>query len=142
MIARRLALYPDKALAMTELDAFLAARDGLLARRTDLDAAAAHFQWPALQHFDWASDYFDVIARGNEQRPVVGEAHARRELVGRDLVRLCPAQERLQRVRGGDSAAGSSPQSALAAAVLAAAAAAAALTPHAGCSCRAIAPAP
>ena len=52
---------------MTELDAFLAARDGLLARRTDLAAAVAHFQWPALRHFNWATDYFDTIARGNDR---------------------------------------------------------------------------
>jgi acetyl-CoA synthetase len=52
---------------MTELDAFLAARDGLLARRTDLAAAVAQFQWPALRHFNWATDYFDAIARGNDR---------------------------------------------------------------------------
>ncbi len=52
---------------MTELDAFLSARDGLLARRTDLAAAVAHFQWPALRHFNWATDYFDTIARGNDR---------------------------------------------------------------------------
>jgi acetyl-CoA synthetase len=52
---------------MSELQAFLAARDGLLVRRTDLDAAVSHFQWPALRHFDWASDYFDAIARGNDK---------------------------------------------------------------------------
>ncbi len=52
---------------MTELEAFLAARDGLLAHRTDLAAACAQFRWPALQHFNWAIDYFDVIASGNER---------------------------------------------------------------------------
>jgi acetyl-CoA synthetase len=52
---------------MSELDAFLAARDGLLARRTDLATASAQFQWPALAHFNWAIDYFDAIARGNDR---------------------------------------------------------------------------
>ena len=52
---------------MSELDAFLSARDGLLARRTDLVAAVAHFQWPALRHFNWATDYFDTIARENDK---------------------------------------------------------------------------
>jgi acetyl-CoA synthetase len=52
---------------MSELDAFLTARDDLLARRTDLVAAVAHFQWPALRHFNWATDYFDTIARDNDK---------------------------------------------------------------------------
>ncbi|MEY4863055.1 MAG: Acetyl-coenzyme synthetase, partial [Pseudomonadota bacterium] len=52
---------------MSELQAFLAARDSLLARRTDLAAAAAQFQWPALKHFNWAIDYFDAIAHNNDK---------------------------------------------------------------------------
>ncbi|MCX7203085.1 MAG: AMP-binding protein [Burkholderiales bacterium] len=52
---------------MSELQHFLAARDGLLSRRTDLDAASAHFSWPALSHFNWAIDYFDAIARDNDK---------------------------------------------------------------------------
>jgi acetyl-CoA synthetase len=51
---------------MTELDRFLAARDFLLAHRTDLDAACAGFAWPTLERFNWAIDYFDAIARGND----------------------------------------------------------------------------
>ncbi len=50
---------------MSELEQFLAARDALLANRNDLEAASAAFQWPALQHFNWARDYFDGMARGN-----------------------------------------------------------------------------
>ena len=38
---------------MTEHDRFRAARDLLLARRTDLDAARAAFAWPALERFNW-----------------------------------------------------------------------------------------
>ena len=51
---------------MTELDRFLAARDFLLAHPSDLDAACAGFAWPQLEQFNWATDYFDTIARGND----------------------------------------------------------------------------
>jgi len=44
---------------------FLAARDRLLAQRTDYAAAYAAFQWPDVSEFNWALDYFDDIARGN-----------------------------------------------------------------------------
>jgi acetyl-CoA synthetase len=46
--------------------AFLAARDLLLHHRTDYDTAVREFRWPALDHFNWALDYFDVIAQGND----------------------------------------------------------------------------
>jgi len=51
---------------MTEHDRFRAARDLLLARRTDLAAACAAFEWPRLEHFDWATDWFDRVARDND----------------------------------------------------------------------------
>lgn len=47
--------------------AFLAARDFLLAHRTDYDTAYAGFEWPQLQHFNWALDYFDAMAANNTQ---------------------------------------------------------------------------
>jgi acetyl-CoA synthetase len=50
---------------MTELDRFLAARDLLLAHRTDYEAAFGGFRWPQLERFNWGLDYFDTIARGN-----------------------------------------------------------------------------
>jgi acetyl-CoA synthetase len=50
---------------MTELEQFLSARDALLARRSDWRGAYANFRWPELTHFNWASDYFDAIARDN-----------------------------------------------------------------------------
>lgn len=46
---------------------FLAARDLLLRYRTDYDRAYREFRWPELDTFNWALDYFDVIARGNDQ---------------------------------------------------------------------------
>lgn len=45
--------------------AFLAARDFLLAHRTDYDTAYAGFEWPRLEQFNWALDYFDPMAAGN-----------------------------------------------------------------------------
>src|SRR3984885_7783703 len=44
---------------------FLAARDFLLRHREDYAKAYRDFQWPKLDRFNWALDYFDVMARGN-----------------------------------------------------------------------------
>ena len=52
-------------ISMTELDRFLAARDFLQTHSTDYSRAVAEFQWPVLEHFNWALDYFDHIAHGN-----------------------------------------------------------------------------
>lgn len=51
---------------MTELERFLSARDLLLAHRSDYDAACSRFVWPHLERFNWARDYFDAIAEGND----------------------------------------------------------------------------
>jgi acetyl-CoA synthetase len=45
--------------------AFLKARDFLLRHRTEYDTAVREFQWPSLDRFNWALDYFDVVATGN-----------------------------------------------------------------------------
>jgi acetyl-CoA synthetase len=50
---------------MDGLEAFLNARDGLLALRGDYQRASREFAWPRLEYFNWALDYFDAIARGN-----------------------------------------------------------------------------
>ncbi len=47
-------------------DQFLAARDLLLRHRGDLEAARREFRWPVLDRFNWALDYFDRMAVGNE----------------------------------------------------------------------------
>ncbi|WP_323119963.1 AMP-binding protein [Burkholderia alba] len=47
--------------------AFLGARDFLLRHRRDYDTAYREFQWPALDEFNWALDYFDPMARGNDR---------------------------------------------------------------------------
>ena len=44
---------------------FLQARDFLLSHRTDYEFAYRHFQWPKLNEFNWALDYFDAMAAGN-----------------------------------------------------------------------------
>ena len=41
---------------------YRAARDLLLRHRQDYDAAKAQFSWPQLDKFNWALDWFDVIA--------------------------------------------------------------------------------
>jgi acetyl-CoA synthetase len=45
--------------------AFLAARDFLLQHRTAYDTAVREFRWPVLEQFNWALDYFDRMAEGN-----------------------------------------------------------------------------
>jgi acetyl-CoA synthetase len=49
----------------SDLARFRAARDFLLAHRTDYDTAYRQFAWPRLEHFNWALDHFDEQARGN-----------------------------------------------------------------------------
>ena len=45
--------------------AFKAARDFLLAKRGDAAGAYRDFRWPALDHFNWALDWFDAeLAQG------------------------------------------------------------------------------
>ncbi len=46
--------------------AFLAARDFLLRHREDYATAWRDFRWPRLDEFNWALDYFDPLARGND----------------------------------------------------------------------------
>jgi acetyl-CoA synthetase len=50
---------------MRSTDAFRRARDFLQAHRTDYATACAEFRWPVLDTFNWALDWFDVIAEGN-----------------------------------------------------------------------------
>ena len=48
-------------------EVFRAARDFLLERRDDYGAAYAGFQWPRLDRFNWALDWFDHIAAGKRR---------------------------------------------------------------------------
>ena len=48
-------------------DTFRAARDFLLTNRTAYDVAYKGFQWPKLERFNWALDWFDAIAAGERR---------------------------------------------------------------------------
>ncbi|SRR6266536_2122047 len=50
---------------------FRAARDLLLRCRDDYAAALGSFEWPALDEFNWALDWFDVIAAEHPDRPAL-----------------------------------------------------------------------
>ncbi|MFG3104797.1 AMP-binding protein [Streptomyces sp. NPDC048182] len=52
---------------MTATEAFRDARDFLLAHREDYATAYEGFRWPRPEHFNWALDWFDVIAAGNDR---------------------------------------------------------------------------
>ncbi|HYL03517.1 MAG TPA: AMP-binding protein [Steroidobacteraceae bacterium] len=45
---------------------FIGLRDQLLEWREDGARARREFRWPAFEYFNWARDYFDVMAAGNE----------------------------------------------------------------------------
>jgi acetyl-CoA synthetase len=53
-------------MADTDVAAFRAAREFLLANAENYEAAYAGFQWPTLAEFNWAVDHFDAYARGND----------------------------------------------------------------------------
>src|SRR6266496_3468674 len=50
---------------MTSTDLFRRARDFLVAHRGDYETAYREFRWPALDRFNWALDWFDIVADGN-----------------------------------------------------------------------------
>lgn len=50
---------------MTAYQAFTAARDFLQQHRTDYETAVGGYRAPVLTEFNWALDYFDIEARGN-----------------------------------------------------------------------------
>ena len=52
---------------MTPTARFLRARQALLDHRDDLEAARQAFSWPDLPEFNWALDWFDVLAEGNDR---------------------------------------------------------------------------
>jgi acetyl-CoA synthetase len=65
---------------MTPTQTFQAARDVLLAHRTDYEAALREYRAPQLERFNWALDWFDVLARGNAQTAlwIIDEAGEKR----------------------------------------------------------------
>lgn len=53
---------------MTATDTYRAARDHLLGLAGDHQRAVAEFRWPDLpDRFNWAVDWFDAVARGNDR---------------------------------------------------------------------------
>jgi acetyl-CoA synthetase len=53
--------------ASANAGSFILARDFLLRHREDYPLACRDFAWPKLDRFNWALDYFDLIARNNAQ---------------------------------------------------------------------------
>jgi acetyl-CoA synthetase len=51
----------------TNTDTFRAVRDQLLDLREDYAGAYREFRWPQLAEFNWALDWFDAIAAGNDR---------------------------------------------------------------------------
>jgi acetyl-CoA synthetase len=58
----------DPALETSGTRAYRAARDLLLRHRTDYETARAQFTWPDLDDFNWALDWFDVLAAEHPDR--------------------------------------------------------------------------
>ncbi|HEY4223056.1 MAG TPA: AMP-binding protein, partial [Myxococcota bacterium] len=56
---------------MTPTESFRAARQVLLDNAADLEKARAQFLWPSLTSFNWARDWFDVMARDNPRDALV-----------------------------------------------------------------------
>ncbi len=52
---------------MSSTEIFRRSRDFLQRHRTDYATAVRDFRWPVLDRFNWALDWFDVIAEGNGQ---------------------------------------------------------------------------
>lgn len=52
---------------MSNTESFRRARDSLVATAADYERARREFVWPRFDHFNWALDWFDEIARGNER---------------------------------------------------------------------------
>ena len=69
--------------------AFIQAREQLLSLRDDPRAARRDFRWPALETFNWATDYFDHLARDNDAPAlrVVSDALPERTLSFAQLAR-------------------------------------------------------
>ncbi|MFF2223821.1 AMP-binding protein [Streptomyces globisporus] len=53
--------------ATSATETFRAARDFLLEHREDYERAYNGFRWPRADHFNWALDWFDVIAENNDR---------------------------------------------------------------------------
>ncbi|MGW4114664.1 AMP-binding protein [Actinosynnema sp. NPDC004786] len=80
---------------MTATEAYRAARDALLALRDDHARAVREFRWPDPgERFNWAVDWFDAIARGND-RPALVIAEEDGTVTTRTFDELAVASDRL-----------------------------------------------
>ena len=50
---------------MSSTEIFRRARDFLVQHREDWETAYREFRWPVLDRFNWALDWFDIVAEGN-----------------------------------------------------------------------------
>ncbi len=66
---------------------FRHARDFLIEQRSDYERAARDFAWPRFESFNWALDWFDAIARGNNRTAlrIVGDGGLDERLSFEDL---------------------------------------------------------
>jgi acetyl-CoA synthetase len=88
-------------------ESFRAARDFLLEHREDYATAYAGFAWPRPERFNWALDWFDEIATGNDRTALhIVEEDGREITVSFSEMSVCSNQAanwlRAQGVRAGD----------------------------------------
>jgi acetyl-CoA synthetase len=80
---------------MNVTEAYRSSRDQLLALREDHGRAVDEFRWPDLEgQFNWAVDWFDAIARGNE-RPALMVIEEDRTATERSFAEMSRASDRL-----------------------------------------------
>src|SRR5437016_5246920 len=74
---------------MSAGERFIEARDQLLRWREDLSTAQREFRWPRFELFNWARDYFDLIAADNHSTAlrVVDDARGEESLSYAELSR-------------------------------------------------------
>ncbi|MFF7467674.1 AMP-binding protein [Streptomyces sp. NPDC008092] len=85
---------------------FRRARDFLLEHRTDYATAYGGFVWPRPGHFNWALDWFDVIAAGNDRTAL----HIVEEDGGETKLSFAELSERSDRVANHLRARGVEPE--------------------------------
>ncbi|GGN31867.1 AMP-binding protein [Streptomyces fuscichromogenes] len=85
---------------------FRGARDFLLEHRTDYATAYEGFAWPRPDHFNWALDWFDVIAEGNDRTAL----HIVEEDGGETKLSFAELSERSDRVANHLRARGVEPE--------------------------------
>jgi acetyl-CoA synthetase len=86
---------------MDATETYRSARDALFALREDHERAVREFRWPALgERFNWAVDWFDVIARGND-RPALVIVEEDGTVTRRTFAELAAASDRLAAWLGG-----------------------------------------